>query len=184
MVSSGDAQDTKGQEKENADAAAAVNPVDNIVATIAHTGTNTNAAADEDIPPIFELEMTVSSGTYVRSVVHDLGVAVGSAAHVVVLTRTRQGQFISTASDGSNYSDSTTGGTSTSTALDTTAKAPTTAISTEGDPCVDWRILEAALVKWESGGDIEVDEDGWAEWELEMLSKWPKQVKLDPEHAE
>ena len=41
---------------------------------------------------MFELEMTDSSGTYV---VRDLAIAVGSAAHVVPLTRTRQGPFVS-----------------------------------------------------------------------------------------
>jgi tRNA pseudouridine55 synthase len=44
-------------------------------------------------PPTFKLRMTVTSGTYVRSIVHDVGLAIGSAAHVVKLTRTRQGQF-------------------------------------------------------------------------------------------
>ena len=44
-------------------------------------------------PPAFSLKMTVSSGTYVRSIVHDLGTACGSAAHVVKLVRTRQGAF-------------------------------------------------------------------------------------------
>ena len=39
------------------------------------------------------LSMKVSGGTYVRSIVHDLGHAVGSAAHVVTLTRSRQGRF-------------------------------------------------------------------------------------------
>lgn len=39
------------------------------------------------------LQMKVSGGTYVRSIVHDLGHAVGSAAHVVTLTRSRQGRF-------------------------------------------------------------------------------------------
>jgi tRNA pseudouridine55 synthase len=37
--------------------------------------------------------MTVSSGTYVRTIVHDIGAALGSAAHVVRLQRTRQGEF-------------------------------------------------------------------------------------------
>lgn len=37
--------------------------------------------------------MTVSGGTYVRSIVHDIGIALGSSAHVVKLTRTRQGNF-------------------------------------------------------------------------------------------
>lgn len=44
-------------------------------------------------PPVFELKMTVSSGTYVRSIVHDIALAVDSAAHVVELVRTRQGPF-------------------------------------------------------------------------------------------
>lgn len=47
----------------------------------------------EDAPPAFSLKMTVSSGTYVRSIVHDLGTACSSAAHVVRLVRTRQGDF-------------------------------------------------------------------------------------------
>lgn len=50
--------------------------------------------ADETpTPPIFMLKMRVSSGTYVRSIVHDLAHAVGSAGHVVTLTRTQQGEF-------------------------------------------------------------------------------------------
>ncbi|WWD16602.1 tRNA pseudouridine(55) synthase [Kwoniella shandongensis] len=44
-------------------------------------------------PPTFTVRMTVSSGTYVRSIVHDIGVALGCGAHVVKLTRTRQGEF-------------------------------------------------------------------------------------------
>ena len=46
------------------------------------------------VPTAFVLKMKVSGGTYVRSVVHDLGHAVGSAAHVVTLTRSRQGRFV------------------------------------------------------------------------------------------
>jgi tRNA pseudouridine55 synthase len=37
--------------------------------------------------------MTVTSGFYVRSLCHDLGAAVGSAALMAELERTRQGQF-------------------------------------------------------------------------------------------
>lgn len=49
--------------------------------------------ADEDgsQAPTFSLRMKVSGGTYVRSIVHDLGLALGSAAHVVQLDRTVQG---------------------------------------------------------------------------------------------
>ena len=45
-------------------------------------------------PAAFKVRMTVSGGTYVRSIVHDLGVALGCGAHVVMLRRTRQGQFV------------------------------------------------------------------------------------------
>ena len=44
-------------------------------------------------PTAFVLSMKVSGGTYVRSIVHDLGHAVGSSAHVVTLTRSRQSRF-------------------------------------------------------------------------------------------
>lgn len=47
----------------------------------------------EEVPSAFVLKMTVSGGTYVRSIVHDLAHAVGSAGHVVTLGRTRQGRF-------------------------------------------------------------------------------------------
>jgi len=46
-----------------------------------------------EVPSAFVLEMKVSGGTYVRSIVHDFGHALGSAGHVVTLTRTRQGRF-------------------------------------------------------------------------------------------
>lgn len=51
-----------------------------------------NANAD-DPPTAFVLTMKVSGGTYVRSIVHDLGHALGSAAHLVTLTRSRQSRF-------------------------------------------------------------------------------------------
>ncbi|KAG8832963.1 hypothetical protein FRC17_000230 [Serendipita sp. 399] len=117
-----------------------------------------------EIPPIFELEMTVSSGTYVRSVVHDLGIAVGSAAHVVELTRTQQGAFTLDEKDVGS------------------AELEADASLGRGLPCVQWGILERALEKWEADDDIEVDEDGWTEWEAEILSKWPDQTKtMHPE---
>ncbi|KAG6328841.1 hypothetical protein ID866_10248 [Astraeus odoratus] len=50
-------------------------------------------APTDQPPPAFILNMKVSGGTYVRSIVHDLGHALGSAAHVVTLTRSRQGRF-------------------------------------------------------------------------------------------
>lgn len=44
-------------------------------------------------PPAARLRMTVTSGFYVRSLCYDLGVAVGSAALMAELERTRQGEF-------------------------------------------------------------------------------------------
>ncbi|KAE9373672.1 pseudouridine synthase [Stipitochalara longipes BDJ] len=44
-------------------------------------------------PPAVKLRMTVTSGFYVRSLCHDLGAAVGSAATMAELERTRQGDF-------------------------------------------------------------------------------------------
>lgn len=49
--------------------------------------------ATDEKPTAFVLKMTVSGGTYVRSIVHDLGHSLGSAAHVVTLTRSRQKRF-------------------------------------------------------------------------------------------
>ena len=44
-------------------------------------------------PPYFTISVHCSSGTYIRSIVHDLGQSVGSAAHVSKLCRTKQGPF-------------------------------------------------------------------------------------------
>jgi tRNA pseudouridine55 synthase len=44
-------------------------------------------------PPAARLRMTVTSGFYVRSLCHDLGAAVGSAALMAELERTRQAEF-------------------------------------------------------------------------------------------
>lgn len=51
------------------------------------------ASSLTDRPSAFVLRMTVSSGTYVRTILHDLAHLVGSAGHVVTLTRSRQGEF-------------------------------------------------------------------------------------------
>ncbi len=48
-------------------------------------------------PPItalaVTLRMTVSSGFYVRSLIHDLGIELGSYAYMNSLVRTRQGDW-------------------------------------------------------------------------------------------
>ncbi|KAL5476049.1 hypothetical protein EMCRGX_G025951 [Ephydatia muelleri] len=49
---------------------------------------------DSLLPPFFTLSVHCSSGTYIRSLVHDIGSKVRSAAHVRALCRTRQGPFV------------------------------------------------------------------------------------------
>jgi tRNA pseudouridine55 synthase len=51
--------------------------------------------ADADGLPVLDLdvEVTVSSGTYVRALARDLGAALGSAGHLTALRRTRVGGF-------------------------------------------------------------------------------------------
>jgi tRNA pseudouridine55 synthase len=64
---------------------------------------DTEPPAADEVPTAFVLKMTVSGGTYVRSIVHDLAHAVGSAGHVVTLSRTRQGRFAMEATDSGDY---------------------------------------------------------------------------------
>ena len=51
------------------------------------------SASADGKPPVVSLRMTVSSGFYVRSLCHDLGMAVGSLGIMARLVRTRQGDF-------------------------------------------------------------------------------------------
>jgi len=44
-------------------------------------------------PPRLTLEVTCSAGTYIRSLAHDLGQALGCGAHLVDLVRLRSGRF-------------------------------------------------------------------------------------------
>jgi tRNA pseudouridine55 synthase len=44
-------------------------------------------------PPELELDLTVSSGTYVRSIAHDLGQVLGVGAHLAALERRAVGPF-------------------------------------------------------------------------------------------
>jgi tRNA pseudouridine55 synthase len=44
-------------------------------------------------PPFLEFEVQCSSGTYIRSLAHDLGQSLGCGAHLSQLTRTRVGNF-------------------------------------------------------------------------------------------
>ncbi|KAF8511552.1 pseudouridylate synthase 4 [Hysterangium stoloniferum] len=93
-------------------------------------------------PPTFALRMKVSGGTYVRSIVHDIGHAVGSAAHVVTLTRVRQGDFT----------------------LEPAKE--------EDKTCVPWEVFEEAEKEDEGNQEeIQKDEKGYRKWEKEVLER-------------
>lgn len=66
--------------------------------TIDEEGLNVSNVSNDEVTgskaPAFTLDMTVSSGTYVRSIVHDVGQQLKSAAHVVRLSRIRQGKWV------------------------------------------------------------------------------------------
>jgi len=57
-------------------------------------GAASGGADGVEVPTAFVLQMRVSGGTYVRSIVHDLAHALGSAGHVVSLTRSRQKDYV------------------------------------------------------------------------------------------
>jgi len=63
-------------------------------APVADDNSGTEDAAPDDVPTAFVLQMRVSGGTYVRSIVHDLAHVLGSAGHVVTLTRSRQKDYV------------------------------------------------------------------------------------------
>jgi tRNA pseudouridine55 synthase len=44
-------------------------------------------------PPFIDFRADCSSGTYIRSLAHDLGTALGCGAHLAALERTRIGEF-------------------------------------------------------------------------------------------
>ncbi|KAL1761740.1 pseudouridine synthase [Schizophyllum commune] len=164
--------------------------------------TSTPSAATESkgsvaLPTAFSLKMTVSSGTYVRTIVHDLAHAVGSAGHVVVLTRTRQGRFTlsdSTFSQTTSDAPKETAETGTSAATEGAADgapaaaeepststvegaaqtappaAATTDATLEPSPttvAIPWTIFERAI----KGEDGPPDAEGWREWEREVMAR-------------
>jgi tRNA pseudouridine55 synthase len=94
----------------------------------------------------------------VRSIIHDIALALGSTAHVVKLTRTRQGQF----------------------ALEPSNAVPDSAEASTEVGCVEWTLLEAAIKAMEEskkGGsgttavEQERDAEGLLAWEADLLSK-------------
>ncbi|KAJ1309546.1 hypothetical protein OPQ81_006319 [Rhizoctonia solani] len=111
-------------------------------------------------PPAFVLQMVVSSGTYVRSIVHDIGMALGSAAHVVTLTRTRQGKYNLASAQG-------------------TASVQPPVLSEVERPelmdgnCIKWEVFERALALDDAKQETSKPEgEEWEEWEQAILQSW------------
>ncbi|CAD6566425.1 MAG: hypothetical protein TREMPRED_002578 [Tremellales sp. Tagirdzhanova-0007] len=98
-------------------------------------------------PPTFTVKMTVSSGTYVRSIVHEIGLALGCAAHVVKLTRTRQGEFVLHGNDKA-YAHEEDQGTE---AEESSPVRPSTS-------CIPWSVWERAIA--ERKATIEAEKAG------------------------
>ncbi|EJU05570.1 pseudouridine synthase, partial [Dacryopinax primogenitus] len=98
-------------------------------------------ALDECRPPIFKLEMQVSGGTYVRSIVHNIGHAIGSAAHVVHLSRTIQGDY---------HCDEQPG---------------------DPGNCISWSVFERAIEERKGDGPRTEDkkDEEWTAWEEAVL---------------
>ncbi|KAK4052089.1 pseudouridine synthase pus4 [Microbotryomycetes sp. JL201] len=129
-------------------------------------------------PPIFELSMTVSSGTYVRSIIHDLALALGTSAHVVKLTRTRQGQFALDASSASKAQTELKQGETTNLSVpeQSSEKTPdTNTVIPAARECIEWSVFEQALEAFkrskesEGGQTMETDEEGLSDWERQIL---------------
>lgn len=119
-------------------------------ATVPESETKAQEGGDAG-PPAFVLEMTVSSGTYVRSIVHDLAIAAGSAAHVQTLTRTRQGEWC----------------------IDTPSSAVPQETGVRGN-CIDWKVFADAIAdmqreKTDATYKSPRDEEGLREWERQLL---------------
>ncbi|EQL30328.1 tRNA pseudouridine55 synthase [Blastomyces dermatitidis ATCC 26199] len=83
------------------DPSPAADPTASNAASTASTSTSTPPPQ----PPAVRLTMTVSSGFYVRSLAHDLGLALGSNAMMSLLVRTRQGDFTLEPEKVLEYSD-------------------------------------------------------------------------------
>ncbi|GAA5964173.1 hypothetical protein JCM21900_001494 [Sporobolomyces salmonicolor] len=134
-------------------------------------------------PPIFEIALTVSSGTYIRSIVHDLGLALGTTAHVVKLTRTRQGEFaLNPALASVPAPSSAPADEPAPTAI--AEENPSGIADSEDGPgagCVEWTLLASAIERLEKAKkdgqdgleelERERDAEGWLEWEREVLRR-------------
>ncbi|KLO10736.1 pseudouridine synthase [Schizopora paradoxa] len=105
-----------------------------------------------DGPPGFVLQMRVSGGTYVRCIAHDVGHALGSAAHVVTLTRLTQGRFTMAQKE-----------------LESSSAESSEDTIPETRRCIPWEVFSRAVEKRDAGDEEDLDEEGWKPWEREVI---------------
>lgn len=138
-------------------------------------------------PPIVKFKMTVSSGTYVRSIIHDIGLALGSAAHVVTLTRTRQKQFALYGDEVALEASSTATTAPTADASQSKPEVSSAAVLPGGS--VPWAVWEraieehTAMVEAEQAAYAEAVKGGITEEEIDMefspKALWDKRRAAD-----
>ncbi|ORX33637.1 putative pseudouridylate synthase 4 [Kockovaella imperatae] len=115
-------------------------------------------------PATFRVRMTVSGGTYVRSIVHDMGLLLGCGAHVVLLRRTRQGQFVL---DEKDIAETSEEAMVNQEQPESFAKGrPTTA-------CIPWSVWEDALAQRK----VMLADEAREKEELLAAGTDPKQVR-------
>lgn len=144
------------------------------------------SATQQVVPPTFTLRMTVSSGTYVRSIVHDVALAIGSAAHVVKLTRTRQGRFSLTNEEEEAGPESTT---DTTQSIGNAADADGFDFGERKTGCIPWSIFERAIAERKARRDSAGEEGGAKEPEgvlneEEAGNEEPSRAKWEPKEWE
>ena len=121
------------------------------------------AGEETEVPPAFVLSMRVSGGTYVRCIAHDLAHAVGSAGHVVTLTRAQQGRFALRPEDDvlAEKPDSS----------EETQISASKSSDEERRYAIPWDIFSRALADGVNGAaQEEPDADGWREWERQVIA--------------
>lgn len=85
--------DTEATGKTQADSEDSIEPPSKKIRTSSSQKSKDEGLSTQEKLLAVHINMTVSSGTYVRSLIHDLGIALGSAAHMVALVRKRVGEF-------------------------------------------------------------------------------------------
>jgi len=121
-------------------------------------------------PPAARLRMTVTSGFYVRSLCHDLGLACSSLGLMATLVRTRQGAYCLSPS---------TNPSTTTTSSQTSPIHPTNPL-----PVLEYTDLDAGPAVWEPKVKSMLEDfmrrEGWEAEELEDEETWEASKERNP----